>query len=334
MAASGDAQARPPDAQADLLLEFANHLSVERGLATNTVSAYRRDLLDYLRFLRAGGPPVAAPWLSPERARRYLAALQRRGHSPATLARRLSALKAFRLFLEEGRAHPETLGERTQGRDPLFGVEAPRRPQGLPKALSPHEVERLLAAPQAVDPRGLRDVALLELLYASGLRVSELVGLRPGDLDLRERLVRCYGKGGKERVVPFGSKAAVALERYLALGRAHLVRGRRGKAADALFCNRRGGALTRQGCWKIIKGYARSAGIAQNVTPHVLRHSFATHLLGGGADLRVVQELLGHADIGTTQIYTHVTVGHLRRVYRLAHPRARRRHGPAPAAGT
>jgi len=338
MAASRSEAGAQATAQADILGQFVDHLAVERGLAANTRQAYRRDLEDYLRFLQTSGLPLGEPWLSPERARAYLATLRSRGSAAATVSRRLSALRAFRRFLEDagtaagaGAGHGRG-GPAGRARDPFVGVTPPRRPPGLPKVLSTHEVECLLAAPQAEDPAGMRDAALLELLYASGLRVSELVGLRPADLDMYDRFLRCDGKGGKERAVPFGRRAALALQRYLSLGRPALQGVRRGPKVEALFLNVRGGRLTRQGCWKIIKGYARSAGIVRNVTPHVLRHSFATHLLGGGADLRTVQELLGHADIGTTQIYTHLTTGHLLEAYRAAHPRARlvRRRAAGP----
>ena len=320
----------------DILAGFTDHLTVDRGLAANTRQAYRRDVEDYLRFLHASGRPETGRWLSPERTVSYLAALRHRGLAPATVSRRLAALRAFRRFLEDACASVGASGSwggsSAADRDPFAGVAAPGRPQGLPSVLSTHDIDRLLAAPRPHGPAGLRDLAMLEVLYGSGLRVSELVSLRPGDLDLRGRLLRCDGKGGKERVVPFGTRAALALRRYLALGRPALVR--RGPPGDALFLNRRGGRLTRQGCWKIIKGYARTAGIERNVTPHVLRHSFATHLLAGGADLRTVQELLGHADIGTTQIYTHLTAGHLLAAYRAAHPRARLvRRRPARSDG-
>lgn len=313
-----------------LLEAFVTHLSLERGLSANTQAAYRRDVADYLRT--AGGQT-----LSPERALAYMTGLQAQGRAASTLARRLSALRAFVRFLEEsGPGSGDAAGP-----DPLAHVPAPRRPAALPKVLSPNEVVQLVEHVQGDAPRTLRDRALLELLYGSGLRVSEMIGLRVADVDLRDRLVRCFGKGGKERIVPFGRTAEAALRAYLAHGRAVLARARsRSKLpsrtsvhaeADTLFLGQRGRPLTRQACWKIIKGYARDAGIARRVSPHVLRHSFATHMLGGGADLRVVQELLGHADIGTTQIYTHLSTGHLVQAHREAHPRSRRRDGPAVA---
>jgi site-specific recombinase XerD len=196
--------------------------------------------------------------------------------------------------------------------------------------LAPGEVVTLLAAVSGDEPRALRDRAMLELLYATGLRVSELVGLRVGDVDLTDRLVRCWGKGGKERIVPFGRPAGQALRAYLQRARPQLVRRARTAAKDVLFPGPTGRPLTRQGFWKIIRQYARQAGIGRPVSPHVLRHSFATHLLGGGADLRVVQELLGHASVETTEIYTHLTFGHVRAAYR-AHPRAQRAAAEPPS---
>ena len=314
-----------------LLEAFVTHLALERGLAVNSQAAYRRDVADYLRS--TGGQ-----MLSPERALAYMARLQAQGCAATTLARRLSALRAFVRFLEEA---PQGTGD-AAGPDPLAHVPAPRLPAALPKVLSPNEVVRLVEQAQGDAPRRLRDRALLELLYGSGLRVSELVGLRVADVDLGDRMVRCFGKGGKERIVPFGQAAEAALRVYLAQGRPALMRARgRSKGAsrsaahteaDTLLLGHRGRPLTRQACWKIIKGYARDAGIPRPVSPHVLRHSFATHLLGGGADLRVVQELLGHADIGTTQVYTHLSAGHLVQAHRDAHPRAQRRGQAETAA--
>jgi integrase/recombinase XerD len=300
---------------------FVEHLAVERGLSRNTQWAYRRDLEDYFRSTGGAAPPL----LAPQRVLAYLASLRRRGHAPATVARRLATLRAFQRFLEG-------LDPDGDGTDPLRGVRAPRRPLALPKVLGQQEVARLIDGVAATDARGLRDRALLELLYGSGLRVSELVGLRVQDVDLQRRLVRCLGKGGKERVVPLGRPAAEAVERYLREGRPALLRGGR-RASDLLFPGRRGGALTRQACWKIVRGWALRAGIGRRASPHVLRHSFATHLLEGGADLRAVQELLGHADIGTTQIYTHVTAAHLRRVHARAHPRGRKGGDGSGAGG-
>lgn len=293
-----------------LTRDFEAHLVAVRGLARNTSLAYRSDVADYLAF--RGQPATTDPQVEITAVRSYLSDGRRLGWSLATTARRLAALRAWYAYLEamqpgqpDGTAH----------------LRSPHLPQRLPRVLEPDEVGRLLAAPQGDGPLRLRDRAMLEVLYAAGLRVSELTGLRPRDVDLDARLMRCFGKGGKERLVPFGRPAQEAVAAYVARGRP-LLRSRGTEQQGFLFLNRRGRGLTRQGCWKIIKAYARAAGIERNVTPHMLRHSFATHLLIGGADLRVVQELLGHADIETTQVYTHVGIAHLRGVYRAAHPRA------------
>ena len=301
---------------ARLLEAFGDHLVVERGVGVRTRAAYVSDVADFLRF--AGPEPGA---VCAERVTAYLASLRRQGRSPATLSRRTSALRSLVRFLAE-----ESGGQPGSAADPLEGLPRVRREKGLPRVLSPTETVRLLDAVRGDTPRALRDRAMLELLYASGLRVSELVGLRVGDVDLRAGLVRCAGKGGKERIIPFGRPAATAVRAYLAEARPQLARGLRGPWADALFPGRGGGPLTRQGFWKIVREYTRQAGIGRPVSPHVLRHSFATHLLAGGADLRVVQELLGHASVETTEIYTHLTAGHVRAAYR-AHPRARRDPG-------
>ena len=313
----------PPDEPARLLAAFGEYLVAERGLGARTREAYVRDVTHYLAFSGAKGP------ITESRVTEYLAALRRAGRSPATLARRVSALRALVRFLQEGEEAPA--GSPPQALD---DVPQPRREAHLPRVLAPGEVVTLLAAVRGHDARALRDRALLELLYATGLRVSELLGLRLGDLDLVDGLVRCWGKGGKERIVPFGRPSARALAAYLAQARPQLVRQARGPAADVLFPGPSGRPLTRQGFWKIIKQYARQADIRRPVSPHVLRHSFATHLLAGGADLRVVQELLGHASVETTEIYTHLTAGHMRAAYQ-AHPRARRTPtGPTQERGT
>ena len=245
----------------------------------------------------------------------YLVALRRRGRAPATVKRRAAAVRSFYKYL---------LRENVLSEDPTLDLAPPRLPVRLPRVLSVKEIEQLLAAPNLSTARGLRDRAMLELLYGSGLRVSEVIALNLGDVDLSVELVRCVGKGSKERVVPVGSHAVRALRAYQQEARPVLA-GRR--TPSALFLNRRGGRLTRQGCWKILRGYARQAGISRALTPHVLRHSFATHLLERGADLRAVQEMLGHASIATTQVYTHVARDRLRTVYAQAHPRAGMRIG-------
>ncbi len=311
-----------PEEKRALLTAFGQYLSVERGLAPLTRQAYVRDVSDYLG--ECGGGEDGTPTVS--EVTNYLAGLRRLGRAPSTLARRVSALRSFARYLEELRG-------RDAEDDPLEGVPQPGRRAGLPEALSVSEVESLLGAVDGVDARALRDRAMLELVYASGLRVSELVGLRVGDVDLGHRLVRCYGKGGKERLVPFGRRAASAVDAYLDQARPGLARLARGADRDVLFLGRRGRALTRQAFWKIIKQYALRAEVLGRVSPHVMRHSFATHLLAGGADLRAVQELLGHANLETTEIYTHLTAGHVRAAYDRAHPRSGARGGSAAENG-
>ena len=276
--------------------------------APRTVEAYRRDLAHLGGAL---GRPVASA--TTDDLRTYLAQLRADGLAPATISRRVSAARAFY-------AHQVLLGVRTD--NPAAELESPRRRAKLPRTLSPGEAERLIAAANGVAPRALRDRALVELLYGAGLRVSEAVGLERAAIDLDERLVRCVGKGNKERIVPIGRSAAEALRRYLARGRPYLDRSLR----PELFLNARGGPLTRAGAFLIVRRLAEKAGLdPERVHPHLLRHSFATHLLEGGADLRSVQEMLGHADLATTQIYTHVSDRRRREAYFQAHPHARRR---------
>jgi integrase/recombinase XerD len=287
---------------------FLEYLVVERGLAQNTLEAYRQDLTRYTAYLAAQGKEPDR--LDRSDVPRYLLALREAGLSPRSVARHLSAIRRFHRFLA---------GEGGLGEDPTAHVEAGRPWRRLPDVLSPADVERLLAGSPDT-PLEMRNQAMLELMYASGLRVSELVGLRLGDADLEVGVVRVMGKGSKERLVPLGEVAAASLTTYLARGRPALARGRPG---PVLFLGRHGRGITRQMFWQILKRRARAAGIGRRVTPHTLRHSFATHLLEGGADLRSVQLMLGHADIGTTQIYTHVSRAHLQAVYAKYHPRAR-----------
>ncbi|HEY8449823.1 MAG TPA: site-specific tyrosine recombinase XerD, partial [Bacillota bacterium] len=277
----------------ELIREFIEYLDVERGLAENTLESYSRDLHNYAEFLAKGDRSL-------ERASRatilaYLSELQKEGRATSTIARRLAALKAFYQYL---------VRERRIDSDPTENLESPKQRKRLPKVLSVGEVERLLAQPDGRTPAGLRDRAMLELLYATGIRVSELVSLDVADVNLDGGFIRCRGKGGKERLVPMGSVAVRAVRDYLERGWPRLSRH---PDEHALFVNQHGRRLTRQGFWKILKKYARQAGVAKEITPHTLRHSFATHLLENGADLRAVQEMLGHADISTTQIYTHIT---------------------------
>lgn len=311
MSAAAATRAKPAQTPAlDQPIEaFLDHLRTGRRLSANTLDAYARDLEDYRAFARQHR---LAHWeeATPAFLDGYFALLFKRGRSSATVARRRSALRGFHAFLES-RGTPAAHG--------LADLPPARRERRLPHALTLEEIERLLAQPAPDRPLGLRDRALLELAYASGLRVSELVGLSRPQLDLAESAVTITGKGNKQRTVPFGRAAAAALREWLERGRPALAQRAR---HDAVFVNRRGTPLSRMGFWKVLRGHARAAGIASRVHPHALRHSFATHLLQGGADLRVVQELLGHASVSTTAIYTHLDRGYLREVHRSFHPRA------------
>ena len=280
--------------------------------APRTVDAYRRDLEHVSAFL--GASPATA---STDDLERYLAELRAAGRAPSTLARRTAALRTFY-------RHQQLLGERQD--NPAAELDLPRRRPKLPRTLSPGEAERLIDAASGTQPRDLRDRALVELLYGAGLRVSEAVSLEKASIALDDRLVRCVGKGGKERIVPIGRHAVEALRRYLSRGRPHLDRRHR----PELFLNAQGGPLTRAGAFLILKCRAEKAGLdPARVHPHLLRHSFATHLLEGGADLRSVQEMLGHADLSTTELYTHVSDRRRRELYFHAHPHARRRRPEA-----
>jgi integrase/recombinase XerD len=293
----------PPDPTLDAWLD---HLAAERGLARNSVDAYRRDLEALLRQL-AGRELAAA---REDDLLQALRKMRTAGRSPRSVARWLVAVRGFYAWLAQ---------EGSIAENPSARLEPPKTWKSLPKVLDGPDVLRLLDAPDRDDPRGARDAAMLEVLYATGLRVSELVGLRLNDLRLDAGYVRCIGKGSKERVVPLGAEASTSLRVYLDAPRNVLLAGRR---SDTVFVGRRGAPLTRQGFWKSIKAYGRRAGIRAAISPHVVRHSFATHLLENGADLRAVQMLLGHADISTTQIYTHVNRERLKRLYLDFHPRA------------
>ena len=295
-----------PDARDPELDGFLALLAAQRS--PRTVDAYRRDLKTLAAYL---GKPVGSATL--EELERYVAQLRADGLSNSTIARRTASARSF--F-----RHQQLLGARDD--NPAAAVALPRRTKPLPKTLSPGEAERLIQAAAGTQPRSLRDQALVELLYGAGLRVSEAVGLDRAGIDLDDRLVRVIGKGGKERVVPIGRHAAEALRRYLARGRPFLDSRHR----PELFLNARGGPLTRAGAFLILRKLAEKAGLdPQRVHPHLLRHSFATHLLEGGADLRSVQEMLGHADLSTTELYTHVTDRRRRELYYRAHPHARKR---------
>jgi integrase/recombinase XerD len=287
---------------------YLDHLAVERGMSPATVSAYRADLSAFGRWLAREG--LTARLSRPDLGR-YLKERRARGISSRSAARALSSLRGFYGFAAAHLGHAE---------DPASNLESPRPGLRLPRALSEEEVEALLAAPRGKDPLGLRDRAMMELLYASGLRVSEIAGLARDRVDLDARIVRVTGKGGKQRLVPFGRSAAAWLARYLETARPALDR----RGSPALFLSARGSALTRQRLWQIIEQYGREAGLRRRLTPHALRHSFATHLLEHGADLRALQMMLGHADIATTQIYTQVSRSRLRSVYDRFHPRSKR----------
>ncbi len=301
---------------------FLDHLAVERGLAANTLAAYRRDLRRYLSFL-AGRGIGDVSGVDEAVIRSFLASLSatthgenERPYAATSVARSLSAVRSFHGFLvREGAAEV----------DPATAVTRPRVPRALPHPLTVDDVARLLEAPDPAAPAGLRDRAWLEVLYGAGLRVSELTSLDVDDVDLEDGYVRVLGKGGKEREVPLGRYGRDAVSSYVTRARPSLVTT---ASRGALFLSTRGHRLTRQGVGVLLAGYARRAGIDRRVTPHDLRHSFATHLLDGGADVRVVQELLGHASVATTQIYTLVSEDHLRAVYYTSHPRARRGDRP------
>jgi integrase/recombinase XerD len=285
---------------------FSQHLIVERGLAANTVSAYMADLQRFIDYAVASD--VVNP-LQRETITCYLSTRRQDGITTRSVARELSAIKAFCRFLNErGELHGE----------PPLNVQTPKLAQRLPSVLTYEEVEALLQAPDVTTASGKRDAALLEVMYATGLRASELVGLRLSDVDLTSGYVKARGKGGKERFIPLGELAALQLDDYLESGRPPLLKQR---WSSDLFLNRSGRAMSRQSVWKIVKKYVQWASIDKPISPHTLRHSFATHLLEGGADLRSLQQLLGHADIATTQIYTHIVQQQLRTVYHTYHPR-------------
>lgn len=305
---------------------FLNYLSVEKGFSANTLAAYRNDLVQFCDFLTARAEesplwaeedPVVTPdgidWASIPKMRilSFVMSLKDKQYASSTVARKVAAIKSFFHFL---------VAEGTIKNDPTENLDSPKVGKSLPRTLSAEEVDDLLEQPARLSsPEALRDKAMLELLYATGMRVSELTSLNCEDISLSSGYVRCIGKGNKERLVPVYPQALKAVEDYLSEGRPQLSRS---PGELALFLNHRGDRLTRQGFWLIVKSYAKQAGVPEDITPHTLRHSFATHMLNSGADLRSVQELLGHANISTTQIYTHLTADRLRQVYDEAHPRA------------
>lgn len=288
---------------------FVEYLTVERGLSKNTLESYERDLHTFQAFL-AESAQCAVEDVQQVHVVAYLSHLHDIGRANATISRNLASIRSFfNLLIAEGFIR----------HDPTAHVETPKIEKKLPRVLTPEEVERLLQAPIQRYPGGFRDYAMLELLYATGIRVSELVSLNCGDIHLSSGFLRCIGKGDKERIIPVGEYALHAMHTYLEVMRPRLVRQ---PNVEAMFLNHHGTRMSRQGFWKILKKYAQEAKILKDITPHTLRHSFATHLLERGADLRAVQEMLGHADISTTQIYTHVTKGRLKEVYASAHPRS------------
>ncbi len=288
---------------------FLDYMLVERGLSQNTIASYGRDIAQFADF-SSEMDVVTVSDITEELLTAFLARLNRNGYARTSVARKLAAIRAFLQFLQR---------EGDVERDPAELVENPKPPKPLPKTLTENEITRLLGRPDMSEPNGVRDKAMLETLYATGLRVSELIGLRTDDVNLAVGFLRCTGKGSKERVVPIGEVATEAIKLYLDKARGRFSKGVR---SEYLFLTKRGGPMTRVAFWKIVKKYAVAAGITKHITPHVLRHSFATHLLEHGADIRSIQEMLGHASVATTQVYTHVTRERLRSVYKKSHPRA------------
>jgi integrase/recombinase XerD len=293
------------------IASFLTHIRVEKGLSENTVSAYRRDLEKFDAFTKKRKLTVES--VGRDDLVDFLADLYRQKLESRTVARHLVTLRNFFRFAQ---SHEMIAA------DPAMNLESPKIRRNLPGYLRLEDVEKLLEQPDAKTPTGVRDRAMLEVLYSTGLRVSELISLGVSDLDSKVGCVRCIGKGDKERIVPVGKKALSIVEKYLRDARPELVRQARATGSPALFVNRRGAALSRVGVWKILSAYGRRAGLRVALTPHMLRHSFATHLLERGADLRSVHLMLGHADISTTQIYTHVVEERLKQIYRAHHPRA------------
>ncbi len=291
--------------------DYIVFLTVEKGASQNTIEAYSNDVRKLTQYL---SDEKINNWREVDSymIRGYLAFMQAEQITNTTRARNVAALKSFFRFLYVEKYTENNLGEL---------LDVPRKEKVLPKYLTMEEVERLLEAPDITTPNGCRDKAMLELLYASGLRVSELITLRLNDISFEMAYVRCFGKGSKERIIPLGSYALDALAHYIEVCRPKVANNWQ---TDTLFLNKNGKGLTRQGFWKLIKKYGREAAITADITPHVLRHSFATHLLSGGADLRAIQEMLGHADIATTQIYTHLLGEQMLDVYNAAHPRAKK----------
>ncbi len=293
----------------ELIGDFLNYLSVERGLAKNTLMAYERDLQGYCEHLEAALGISKPDAVKHQHISAYMLAQKKHKMSASSICRSLAAIRMFHRFM---------VREAIAREDPTGLVDTPRKWQRIPDVLSQAEVTAMINAASGRDWQSLRDRAILELFYASGLRVSELVTLRLEDVNLESGVLLCLGKGSKQRLIPVGGKALEAMEKYLTKGRTAILKGR---ALDVIFVSRLGKKLSRQSAWKIIKQYARKAGVKKNIKPHTMRHTFATHLLEHGADLRSVQEMLGHSDISTTQIYTHVDKDRLRTIHKQFHPR-------------
>lgn len=295
----------------DQIKDFIHYLIVERGLSNNTIVSYERDLNSYQKHLSEKQHITSFNQVTRLHIIEFLKELKEAGKSSKTIARHTASIRNFHQFL---------LREKQADQDPSVMIESPQLERNLPKILSLKEVEKLLDTPKLTNPFGYRDKAMLELLYATGIRVSEMINLNLADVHLTMGFIRCYGKGNKERIVPIGRTATEALIEYIEKGRSKLISAK--QPTDAFFINHHGKRISRQGFWKNLKKIALEANIQNELTPHTLRHSFATHLLENGADLRAVQEMLGHADISTTQIYTHVTKTRLKDVYKQFHPRA------------
>lgn len=292
----------------ELIDTFLNYLSVERGLSNNTIISYREDLNTYLDFIEKSNIDVLSK-ISKNNITNFMFAQKERGIGANSIARRLAAIRMFHRFLTR---------ERILKSDPSTLIESPKLWKRVPETLSLNEVEALIAQPNVRDAQGIRDKAILETLYATGMRVSEAVNLRKDNVNLDIGFLRCIGKGSKERVIPLGKKAIAGIQRYLEVSRPKFLKG---KESEFLFVSRFGKKISRQSFWKIIKKHAQAARIKKPIKPHILRHSFATHLLEHGADLRSVQEMLGHSNISTTQIYTHINKDRLKSVHKQFHPR-------------
>jgi len=292
----------------ELINTFLDYLSVERGLSNNTIISYREDLNTYMDFL-ANSHIEALSKITKSDIAHFMLRQKDKGIAANSIARRLAAIRMFHRFL---------VRERITVVDPTDLIDSPKLWKKIPDTLSLNEVEALISQPDIRDKQGIRDKAILETLYATGMRVSEAANIKIENLNLDIGFLRCTGKGNKERVIPLGKKAIASIKRYMEVSRPHFLRG---KTSDFLFLNRFGKKISRQSLWKLIKRYAKSARIKKSIRPHTLRHSFATHLLERGADLRSVQEMLGHANISTTQIYTHINKDRLKTIHRMFHPR-------------